>query len=395
MDPKLLKVYAVTDRCWLNGRTLASDVRKALEGGATILQLREKNMPFEDFLAEAWEIKAICDEFKVPLIIDDDVEIARQLGIGIHVGQEDMAVMEARRAVGPDVILGASCQTVEQAIKAEADGADYLGVGAVFPTSTKSDAILVPTEELKAICAAVKIPVVAIGGIGRDNIAKLAHTGIAGVAVVSAIFAADDIKFATMELNTRMSTIDSDKAAIVDMDGTILDSLGYWENLGIDYLAAKGKVPKNGIKELLDSMEVEEAARYLKAEYGFAEDEKTIEADIFAQIRSVYTDKALIFPHAKEFLEAQTAAGIKLILFTASECDAAFEALKRNGIAHLFQDIISTTDIGIAKSDPEAYRHVLKRLGIKEENAIVYEDAPYAIEGAQKAGLKVITLDLK
>ena len=188
----LLHLYAVTDRQWLHGRTLESQVREVLSGGVTILQLREKHLSDTEFLAEARSIKGVCDEFCVPLIINDNLSVARALGVGLHVGQSDTGCADARRALGPDAILGVSCQTVSQAIAAEQSGADYLGVGAIFPTNTKDDADAVSQETLSAICDAVRIPVVAIGGISLQNAPSLTRTGIAGVAVVSALFAAEN-----------------------------------------------------------------------------------------------------------------------------------------------------------------------------------------------------------
>lgn len=194
-------LYAVTDSSWLKGDTLASQVGKALQGGATLIQLREKNLPREEFLAEAIEIKAICGKYHVPLIINDDVDIALQVDAdGVHVGQDDLDVGSVRRKLGPDKIIGVSAHSVEEAMEAEHGGADYLGVGAVFGSSTKTDANALDHRVLKEICRAVSIPVVAIGGINEKNIPALAGTGISGVAVVSAIFAKDDIQSATRYL---------------------------------------------------------------------------------------------------------------------------------------------------------------------------------------------------
>lgn len=192
ISPSLLHVYAVTDRQWLAGRTLESQVRQILEGGATIVQLREKMLSDDEFLAEGRVIQAACREFGVPFIINDNLEVARRLGAGLHVGQSDTACAEARRVLGEGAILGVSCTTVEEALRAEAAGADYLGVGAVFPTATKSDADYVDRQMLMDICSAVKVPVVAIGGISLENAPRLAGTGIAGVAVVSALFASEN-----------------------------------------------------------------------------------------------------------------------------------------------------------------------------------------------------------
>lgn len=196
-----LLLYAVTDRHWLNGRSLIEVVKESLEGGVTFLQLREKELDDESFLKEAKELKALCREYKVPFVINDNVEIAIKTDAdGVHVGQSDMEAGDVRKRLGPDKIIGVSAQTVEQAVLAEKRGADYLGVGAVFPTGSKDDADDVSFETLKAICEAVSIPVVAIGGISKENAIKLKGSGICGVAVISAIYAASDIKEAAYEL---------------------------------------------------------------------------------------------------------------------------------------------------------------------------------------------------
>lgn len=196
-----LLLYAVTDRSWVGRQTLLEQTEDAIRGGATCVQLREKDLEKAAFLDEAIAMKKLCGRYRVPLLINDDVEIAIKCGAdGVHVGQSDSEAGSVRARIGEDMILGVSAQTVEQAIAAERAGADYLGVGAVFPTSTKLDAAEVPLETLRDICAAVTIPVVAIGGISRDNIARLSGSGIAGVALVSAIFAAGDIEKACAEL---------------------------------------------------------------------------------------------------------------------------------------------------------------------------------------------------
>ena len=199
-----LLLYAVTDRSWLRGETLYAQVEKALKRGATFIQLREKELNEEAFYQEAVELKKLCHQYKVPFVINDNVEIAKKMDAdGVHVGQSDMAACDVRKILGEDKILGVSAQTVEQALLAEQMGADYLGVGAVFPTGTKTDAVEVDAETLKAICAAVKIPVIAIGGIKADNLSELSGSGICGIAVVSAIFAAEDITETTKELKEK------------------------------------------------------------------------------------------------------------------------------------------------------------------------------------------------
>lgn len=196
-----LLLYAVTDRHWLGERTLYEVVRDSLDGGVTFLQLREKNLDEDSFYEEAVRLQAMAREYKVPFVINDNVEIAVRMNAdGVHVGQDDMEAGNVRALIGPDKILGVSAQTVEQAVLAEQQGADYLGVGAVFPTGSKDDAIDVPFETLKAICEAVSIPVVAIGGITLENTPKLAGSGICGIAVISAIYAQKDIREAASAL---------------------------------------------------------------------------------------------------------------------------------------------------------------------------------------------------
>ncbi len=199
-----LLLYAVTDRHWLSGETLCDQVEKALKGGATFIQLREKNLDDESFYKEAVEIQSLCKKYHVPFVINDNVDIAVKINAdGVHVGQNDMEALDVRAKLGSDKIIGVSAQTVEQALLAEKHGADYLGVGAVFPTGSKDDADDVSHETLKAICDAVNIPVIAIGGITYDNVRELSGTGIVGIAVISAIFGAGDIEKATDELKIR------------------------------------------------------------------------------------------------------------------------------------------------------------------------------------------------
>jgi len=196
-----LLLYAVTDRRWTGEKTLLQQVEEAICGGATFIQLREKELEDSAFEEEAREIAALCRKMGVPFVVNDNVEVARRMGAdGVHVGQSDMEAGDVRALLGPKAILGVSAQTVEQAVLAEKRGADYLGVGAVFPTGSKDDAVEVSSETLHAICDAVSIPVVAIGGISCKNVSELSGSGIAGIAVISAIFGQKDIFSATRDL---------------------------------------------------------------------------------------------------------------------------------------------------------------------------------------------------
>ena len=196
-----LLLYAVTDRAWVGRQTLLEQVEDALRGGVTMVQLREKELPEDAFTAEAMEVKALCHRYGVPLLIDDNVDVALKSGAdGVHVGIEDTPVAEIRARAGRDFIIGATAKTVEQARAAQTAGADYLGVGAVFPSPTKKNAIRITVERLREICARVTIPAVAIGGISLDNIRELRGGGMRGVAVISALFGADNIAGAARAL---------------------------------------------------------------------------------------------------------------------------------------------------------------------------------------------------
>ncbi|WP_321971391.1 bifunctional hydroxymethylpyrimidine kinase/phosphomethylpyrimidine kinase [Paratractidigestivibacter sp.] len=249
-------VYAVTDRAWLHGRSLADCVREAIAGGATFVQLREKSAAHDEALTLARELKAVCGEAGVPFVIDDDVALAAEVGAdGVHVGQSDMACVEARRILGDDAIVGVSAQTVEAALAAEAAGADYLGVGALHPTPTKPDAVDVTMDELRRICDAVSIPVVGIGGVDARTAHELAGTGVDGGAVVSAIFAADDCREAARELagalgravgrRTRLRSVisiagsDSSGGAGIQADIKTIEAMGLFAQTAVTALTAQ------------------------------------------------------------------------------------------------------------------------------------------------------------
>lgn len=202
-------LYAVTDSGWAtNDYTLEMQIEDALKGGVTLLQLREKNMDTNELAELGKRVKAICDRYNVPMLIDDDVEAARLCGAdGVHVGQGDMSPVEVRRLLGDSAIVGVTAKTVEQAFRAQTEGASYIGTGAAFPTGTKKDTYVIPHDTIRDICDALDIPVVAIGGIDYENVMELKNTHIDGVAVVSAIFAKKDIVSETEKLKQRVLSI--------------------------------------------------------------------------------------------------------------------------------------------------------------------------------------------
>ena len=207
-EKEQLLLYAVTDRAWIGRQTLYEQVEDALKGGVTIVQLREKDLDEKNFLQEAKQLVTLCHSYNVPLIINDNVQIALESGAdGVHVGIEDASVAQIREQVPEDFIIGATAKTIAQAQAAERAGADYLGVGAVFSSPTKQTAIRITNDQLKDICSSVSIPAVAIGGISLSNVDELAGGGMNGIAVVSAIFGAEDIETAARELKCKVAAL--------------------------------------------------------------------------------------------------------------------------------------------------------------------------------------------
>lgn len=395
-DKGNLLLYAVTDSAWTGDKTLAMQVEEALKGGSTCIQLREKKLDTDAFLREAISIKKLCRMYRVPFIINDNVEIAVRCGAdGIHVGQKDMDAGDVRKRVGADMILGVSAQTVEQAVRAEQKGADYLGVGAVFSTSTKPDADMVSLATLKAICAAVSIPVIAIGGISRQNLMGLAGTGIAGVALVSAIFASPEIENECKylkELSRRMIKATPAlkmEGAIFDLDGTLLDSMYIWDTIGADYLRSLGIEPRENLNRTFKSMSLLQAAAYYRSEYGVTLSVDEIVGGVNRMIERSYFHDVQAKTGVKDLLERLKKAGIRMCVATATDRHLAEAALRRNGILAYFSAIFTCTQVGSGKDAPDIFDRARMHLGTPKKRTLVFEDALYAVKTAKNAGYPV------
>lgn len=390
-------LYAVTDRAWLGESTLYEQVEAALKGGATFIQLREKNLGYDEFLKEAAELKKLCAEYRVPFVINDNVDIALECDAdGVHVGQEDMEAGAVREKIGKGKILGVSAATVEEAILAEKRGADYIGVGAVFPTSTKSDAADVPYDELKAICDAVEIPVVAIGGISSENTLLLKGSGVDGIAVVSAIFASEDIEGAARELRKKSEEMTGTvrvKGAVFDFDGTIIDSMWMWDNVGGEYLKAKGIEPEPDLRKITLPMTLEEAAEYFHSYYKAGSSAEEICEEINGMLRRYYEEKFILKPGVKELLAEIKAKGIKMCIATATKKELVKKCAERNGILEYFEDIITCPELNTSKSVPFIYEKAVELLGVEKEETVIFEDARHAIKTAKNAGFYVIAIE--
>ena len=390
-----LILYGITDRAWLNGRSLKDDVEKAILGGATMIQLREKNLSIDEFVEEALEIKEVCKKYDVPFIINDSLEVFLKVDAdGIHVGQNDLSADVVRRIIGPNKILGVSAENVGEALLAEKNGADYLGVGTIFSTTTKLDAITVSKEELARICYNVKIPVVAIGGITLDNIKELKNTMIQGVSVVSAIFKESDITLAASNLLTEVKKLFFNpnlyKLFVVDYDGTLLNSLSMWDDIASRYVKSKGIEPEKDLDKIVKTQTNDETAVYLSKRYFNDIDPKELILDINSFIEREYLN-IKINKGAFEFLNSIKEKG-KVILFTATSKSLIEKSLKLNGIYDIFDSLYTSTDFNYSKTDGEGFLKLIENEGIKKEDAIIVEDATHAICGAKRAGLKVLSI---
>jgi thiamine-phosphate pyrophosphorylase len=416
-----LSLYGVTDRAWLprpfpaedrcGAALLASAVEDCIRGGTMMVQLREKNSSRGDILRIGKAVGDVCMAHRVPFIVDDDVDAALLLKAGgVHVGQSDTDAAEVRRRIGPGMILGVSVQTVGQAVRAQAAGADYLGAGAVFPTSTKNNAASVSRELLADICAAVTIPVVAIGGIHGENIARLDGTGIAGAAVVSALFAARDkteaaralapacrgftssctaVQRAERERGKRAAVMQSMRAAVFDMDGTLLDSMPMWEHAAELYLKSKHIEPEADIWNRTKSLDMRQTAGYFKQAYGMTGTEELIIEEIDDVIYEQYAHTLSLKDGVRGFLEALSSRSVPMVLATSTDRRCAEVCLKRLGLDGFFTELLTCSELGSGKDKPDIYREAQRYTGTDTAHTVVFEDALYAGRTAAEAGFPV------
>ena len=359
-DKKNLLLYAVTDRSWLGTESLYSQVKKAIDGGVTFVQLREKELAQEAFYKEALEIQKLCRNYKVPFVINDNVELAKKIGAdGVHVGQSDMEALDVRKVLGDDKIIGVSAQTVEQAELAEEHGADYLGVGAVFPTGSKDDATEVSFETLKEICEHVHIPVIAIGGITKKT-------------------DKEDVR--------RIRMI---KGAIFDIDGTLIDSMEMWEHAAERYLAGMGIEAEPHLQKKLYTFTITESAEYLKKNYSLSKTILEIIDGINETIGAFYRNEAEPKPGIIEFLSALQERKIPMTVATATDRVHIEAVLKHNHMDHFFKKILTCSEVGIGKEHPDIYIQAAKYMQTNIADTWVFEDAYHGARTAFDAGFKV------
>lgn len=386
-----MQLYAVTDTQWLNGRDFYEEIEKVLAAGATFLQLREKDSTHEEIVKKALAIKPIARRYGVPFVIDDDIYAALEADVdGVHIGQSDASYETARELLGPDKIIGMTVKTPEQAANAARLGADYVGMGAVFHTSTKKDAKDLSRDNLLKLTAMLDMPIVAIGGINYDNCDYLKDTGVDGIAVVSAIFASDDCSEATRKLYKKTRKLfNYNKNIIFDMDGTLVDSMPFWKNSAREYAILRGaKLPKN-FDEITGVMDLSEYAAYLQNVLGI---DTSLEQITEAAVDIMNKHYASDIPAKKgmiKLIRREYEAGSKLAIFSASDTSSVEILLKRLEIYECFEGIYTVYDVGIGKSDKESYKKVARSAGMDISDTWVYEDILRGVRAAHNAGLKV------
>ncbi len=411
IDKRAMRLYAVTDRRWLSeGETLTEYLEAVLKAGVTCVQLREKNSSKEEMLREARAVQPLCAAYHVPFIINDDVETAKAVDAdGVHVGQEDTSVLEARAVLGPGKIIGASAHNVEEARRAAEQGADYLGVGAVFGSSTKQDASYLPMETLKEIRRAVDLPIVAIGGITEANILNLSGSGADGAAVISALFAQKDetgkitpqsaaaaarrLRKLSEEMAVSNGKTKRIRAALFDVDGTLTDSMYIWESADEMLLKQHHIAPPPWLKEELDALTLRQTAVFFNERFGLHETPEETMDEICKIVEEEYFYKVQGKPHVESVLSWLSSKGVALGIVTASERYHVEAACKRLGIWKYFQEMFTCTETGLTKHTPEIFERAAAKLGALPQETIVFEDALHAVKTAADNGFWTAAVD--
>ena len=382
-------LYLVTDRQLMSCDSLTEAVEQAILGGCTMIQLREKELSSLEFYNQAVAVKQVTDKYHIPLIINDRIDIAMAVqATGVHIGQHDLPAAAVRKVIGENMLLGVSASSIAEAIQAQQDGADYLGVGAMFPTGTKTDADSVSMEELQKIRTAVSLPIVVIGGINKGNTGRFKPMGIDGLAVVSAIIAQSDIKAAAAELKDlfaeRKRKMDFN-AAIFDLDGTILDSMDVWEHIDIQFLKKRNlPVPENYVTEIC-ARSFEEAAQYTIDLFGLQETVEGIIEEWNNMAVEEYSNHVGLLPHALDYLLRLKEHGIKLAVATGLPEKLYIPCLKNNSILELFDALCSTDEVQRGKEYSDVFELAARKLGVAPEHCIVFDDVLPAIKSAKAA----------
>ena len=393
MDRHQLLLYAITDCDNLQGEALLERTTQILANGATILQYRDKHGKARD---DVRALQALCKAHDVPFIINDDVALAMELDAdGVHVGQEDMACAKAREALGPDKIVGVTAKTLEQAEQAVADGADYLGVGALFPSVSK-DSSLTSRETLKEICAAVAIPVVGIGGVSEDNASILAGTGVAGAAVISALYSYPSPALVTKRLAKKMDHIVNGdpemRGILADVDGTLTDTLAFYQDLVPGYLRAHGYRPGGDLPQILADYNLPESVGYVKHNYSGTFGVGQVVDELEAELEWYYHTEGQAKPGVKAFLARARERRLPVVATSIHDAEVCRTLFDHAGIAQDITGIASGWEKRLPGGASELFRIGVDMLASAPEHIWAFNDGAEGVFGAKGAGVKIAAI---
>lgn len=393
MDKQQLLLYAITDCDNLQGEALLERTEMILANGATILQYRDKHGKAR---ADVRALQALCKKYEVPFIINDDVALAVELDAdGVHVGQDDMAAANARAALGPDKIVGVTAKTLEQAEQAVADGADYLGVGALFPSVSKNSS-LTSRETLKAICKTVDIPVVGIGGVNEDNAAILAGTGVAGAAVINALYSYPNPTLVTKRLARKMAYIvggDPDAAGfLADVDGTLTDTLAFYQDLVPGYLRAHGYRPGGDLPQILADYNLPESIGYVKHNYSGTFGVGQVADELEAELEWYYHTEGEAKPGVKAFLARAKERRIPVVATSIHDAEVCRTLFDHADIAQDIMGVASGWEKRLPGGDSQLFTIGVQMLGAAPEKIWAFNDGIEGIFGAKGAGVKIAAI---
>lgn len=393
MDRHQLLLYAITDCDNLQGEALLERTTQILANGATILQYRDKHGKARD---DVRALQALCKANDVPFIINDDVALAVELDAdGVHVGQEDMACAKAREALGPDKIVGVTAKTLEQAEQAVADGADYLGVGALFPSVSK-DSSLTSRETLKEICAAVAIPVVGIGGVNEDNASILAGTGVAGAAVISALYSYPSPALVTKRLAKKIDHIVNGdpemRGILADVDGTLTDTLAFYQDLVPGYLRAHGYRPGGDLPQILADYNLPESVGYVKHNYSGTFGVGQVVDELEAELEWYYHTEGQAKPGVKAFLARARERRLPVVATSIHDAEVCRTLFDHAGIAQDITGIASGWEKRLPGGASELFRIGVDMLASAPEHIWAFNDGAEGVFGAKGAGVKIAAI---
>lgn len=399
MNPQSLLLYAITDCDHMTGKALYEHTERLLQGGITMLQFRDKTRSRDEALPDAQALAALCHRYGVPFLVNDDIELARISGAdGVHLGQEDGDCRMAKLKLGRDKIVGISAHNLEEAAKAAADGADYLGCGAIFPSVSK-EADTLPLETLRAICEASPLPVVAIGGITADNAHVLQGTGIMGLSVISALYRAKDGIAAARHLldvaaevtgQERPSSVG--RALLMDSDVILFDSYEVWRHLASDYLERHGHLPGPDLFSIIQDKTMPEQAAYVKHNYSTSDGIVPMLKAWDAALEKAYEDEVRPVPGAERLLKISQDYEIAWIIATEAPKDLASALLARHGMDAPVRGILSGTEDRFSRTSATFYHKAHDLAGSPLAQTFVIEDRLGPLKTAKEAGFTVLGL---